>query len=216
MKTSYIPLSISLLLLQACSWYGYKLPTEQDFQPVNSSSQAYVLGVQNFGNDKLSSSRLEAVRSALSDVQEIFASSKEFENIISNQSWVSSCDGDSIENISGEKLLYDLRNLSVKVSVYPKKPWMAIGLTDTANSRIAIDPQRIDDSNGNEVIDASWLVETTAHEITHLVLNEKNRVKYRDAGHGKEGCSKNELASYRVGRAAQAVWIAKYINKPNK
>ena len=207
MKLKIAFILLSFLFLSGCSWWKYKFPQEQDFQAVNHRSDSYLLGVQNFGSSDLSQKRLESVRSALSDVQDIFQHSKEFEKIITGKNWVSSCDGKEIEKVSGEELLDDLRKLSLKVSVFPKKPWMAIGLTDTANNRIAIDPSRIDSATDDELIDASWLVETTAHEITHILLDVNAMVKYRDRGHGKAGCSKNELASYRVGKTAQAVWI---------
>lgn len=207
MKLKSVFIITLLVYLPGCSWWNYQFPKEQDFQAVNTKPPSYILGVQNFNDDELSKLRLEAVRKALSDVQDIFINSKKFESMIINQSWVSSCDLTPPEKISGAELLSNLRRLNIKVSVYPKKPWLAIGLTDTLNSRIAIDPIRIDFASGNELIDASLLIETTAHELTHLVVNEAGLVKYRDAGHGKEGCSNNELASYRIGKTAQAVWI---------
>ena len=203
MRLKILGLLIGVLFISGCSWRGYINPQEQDFKPVSR----YLLGTQNFNNNDLSQKRLELVEKALADVQYIFFENKSFEKIISSSNWVASCDGEEIDKISGEQLLADLRKLNVKVSIFPKKPWMAIGLTDTANNRIAIDPYRIDLANENEVVDSSWLIDTMAHEITHLILSENGMVKYRDRGHGKKGCTKNDLASYRVGKAAQAAWI---------
>ncbi|WP_144394737.1 hypothetical protein [Pleionea sediminis] len=207
MKMKPLIIVIMVLSISGCSWYGYKDPSNHHFHRVNNYSNAYTLGVQNFTTNETSQKRLNSVKEAFSDVQDIFLNNKKFEKIILSQSWVSSCDGETIEKTSGKELLSDLRALSVKVSVYPKKPWQAIGLTDAINKRMAIDPSRIDLANKDEIIDSSLLINTTAHEVTHLILDENNLIKYRDEGHGKKNCLKNDLASYRVGKAAQAVWI---------
>lgn len=52
------------------------------------------------------------------------------------------------------------------------------------------------------------MINTIAHEWTHLYLDSEDKVKFADAGHTKErpGCPKSDLVSYSVGRAAQKVW----------
>lgn len=196
----------SVMVASGCSWQGYRPPTSNDFHAVNNNGSTYVIGVQNFDtNNELSMKRLDSIKRSVSDVQNIFQS-KEFESLLVGSTWVASCDGDTVEKVSGDELVKDLRALSVKVSIFPKKPWLAIALTDMGNNRIAIDPSRIDLSSNGEIIDSSWLIETTAHELTHMI-KENNTIKYRDKGHGKDGCLDNQLASYRVGKSAQAVWI---------
>lgn len=207
--------SILLLFLCAtagCSWNGYVRPNEGDFTPVNQAEKTYSIGTQNFDtSDPIYSKRLAVVKQAVSDVQEIFQMDV-FANLLNGKTWLAFCSSGEKAKIKGDEVVNDLRALDLKVSIYPKKPFSAIGLTDRANNRIAIDPYRIDLNREDEVIDASLLIETIAHEFTHMVA-ENDVVKYRDRGHDGEDCSTDKLVSYRVGKAAQAVWIFKQVMK---
>lgn len=205
MKILHILILLILCTTTGCSWIGYVKPNEGDFTPVG----AYSIGIQNFdAADDRDSKRLAAVKRAIADVREVFQTA-DFENILHGQTLRTSCnDG---YTVTWEEVVKDLRSLELKVSIYPKKPVCATGLTDTANNRIAIAPSRIDLHEKDEIIDASLLIETIAHEFTHMV-KASNKGKYLDRGVGKNKCSFDNLVSYRVGKAAQAVWISKQVN----
>lgn len=209
---SYIVVLILLFSIVGCSWKGYKLPSDTDYERVGDTDDAYFIGFQNFDNSiKKDKVRVDSVKQAILDVKNIFHDDS-FKSIFLNKSWVASCDGNSLERVSGNEVITDLLSLNIKISFFPKKPFLAIGLTDTINNRIAVDPYRIDKHNEEEIIDASLLIETIAHEFTHMII-ENGNVKYRDRGHGKNGCLQNKLVSYRVGKAVQAVWISKNVKK---
>ena len=197
-----------IILISGCSWHGYIPPNDGDFSRVSERADAYEMGIQNFDtNSEIEALRLKTTKEAFSDVQQIVEGDR-FAKIMSSRTWAEACDQKPIVQISGEDVVRDMRSLDVKVSIFPKKPFRAVGLTDLNNYRIAIDPTRMDQNSKGELIAASYLIETVAHEFSHLVINENGLIKYRDQGHGKKDCTKNDLVSYRVGRAVQAIWIS--------
>lgn len=207
---AYTGMVTAALLLGGCSWHGYVYPEKSDFQQVSNNDDAYGLGTQNFDQSSdIGQMRLQATMQAIREVQRIYWDPR-FAQMMSERTWAVGCDTDPIEQVDGSEVVADLRALDANISVFPKKPFWAEGQTDLANYRIAINPSRMDAFNRDEIVAASELINTVAHELTHMVkLNGQDGVyKYRDAGHGKENCMDDDLVSYRVGRTAQAIWIA--------
>ena len=205
MKIIYLFL-ISTFITGCGSWGGYKPPT--------ADSESFKAGkitikTQNFNSEsELDTKRLNAINDAAVEVSRIF-SGDEFKEHIESIDLIASCDNGK-KKVTGSEVLTDFQNLDVSVSVFANKPWLAEGLTDPVNSRIAINPKRIDAfyQEGGDIFQASLLIETLAHELAHMVPETEGETfpKYRDRGHGKE-CSQNELVSYVTGKLARAIWI---------
>lgn len=109
--------------------------------------------------------------------------------------------------IGGPELLYLLKSRIPDYWVIAGKPWRAEAATNPATRRIKIRNLRFDQWNAGGP-DRSAMINTLAHEWTHLILDEQGNGLIEDAGHDSRTCADGELVSYRIGDLAEAVWSA--------
>lgn len=190
-------------LLMTCSgcswiaWVGYDDPVRQpppgSYEPV--AGGCFSVGTQNLNNEQR-----RAVMGAASAVCAVFES-EAFEERVAAQSWLANCDGDggSPEVMSGDAVYAVLSERVPDFSVHPRKPWRAIAQaqkseTDHRKNRVAIRPSRISAWHAGTAEGRGRLINTTAHEITHLLS-----YAFRDEGHGSEACPDARLVSYGIG-----------------
>jgi hypothetical protein len=111
------------------------------------------------------------------------------------------------KRIGGPELLSMLKTRISDHWVVAGKPWGAEAATNPATRRIKIRNLRFDQWNAGGP-DRSEMINTLAHEWTHLILDDQGNGLIEDAGHGSHACTDADLASYRIGDLAEAVWSA--------
>lgn len=183
------------------AWIGYDTPVTQ---PPPGSYELVEGDCFSVGTQNLDEGQREAVMEAASEVCRIF-SSIEFEQRVKSQAWLANCDGDngSPETVSGEDVYALLQEQVPDYSVNPRKPWMAIAqaqksVTNHAKNRIAIAPSRISAWHSGDIGAQGNLINTMAHEITHLIS-----FQFRDRGHGSPACNRSQLVSYEIGNLVE-------------
>lgn len=87
------------------------------------------------------------------------------------------------------------------------KPWLAEAATNPATRRIKIRNRRFDQWQAGGV-NRSAMINTLAHEWTHLIVDEQGQGLIQDAGHGSRACPDSDLASYQIGNLTEAAWLA--------
>ena len=108
--------------------------------------------------------------------------------------------------MSGDQLNEILEAFPEKLSIYFSKPFRATGQSQKQKSRIAIHKNRIKKWNSG---DKEPLINTFAHEVTHLVSS-----RFSDDGWNTTDCTKSELVSYGVGQLVADIALGLY--KKNK
>lgn len=187
------------------AWKGYKNPIESDFITVNTNESCMKIGKQN-----LNKRQTKAIIEAASDVCNIFHS-KEFKQTITSQNWLASCEllNGHPDEMSGEHVYKLLIQNIQKYSINPHRPWRAIAQTqrDETNfvyNRVAIKPIRIEAWYSTVDSVKSELVNTIAHETTHIISE-----KFLDAGHGNN-CPNERLVSYSIGNIVEKIWLSNH------
>lgn len=199
-----------LIVLLLCSsmcgcawvaWVGYEDPVTQ---PPPGSYELVEGGCFRVGTQNLNIDQRRAILGAAGKVCQVF-DSKDFQARVEGQEWIASCDGNdgSPKIITGEEVYLLLQEEVPDFSVNPMWPWMAIAQAqksenDHVKNRIAIRPGRIDRWYSAEVEDRGALINTVAHEITHLIS-----YNFRDRGHGSKACPDDKLVSYGIGNLVE-------------
>ena len=197
---------ILLVASQLCgcgwiAWVGYDDPVREP--PPGSymlvDGECFSVGTQNLEEDQR-----QAVLGAAGRVCEVFKS-RELQARVEAQEWIVSCDGSngSPRTMPGTEVYSLLRQQIPDFSIHSRRPWMAIAqaqksVHDHTRNRIAIRPERIQSWYSDSSDERGALINTIAHEITHLISFE-----FRDKGHGTARCPDNRLVSYGVGNLVQ-------------
>lgn len=171
------------------AWRGYEKPSTNSY--VSVEGDCFRIGVQN-----LSPIHSKSVREAGAVVCMIFHS-EEFRDSVIAQSWLASCRKGSNEAPDlwdGQRVYEQINQKIDDFSVNPKRPWMAIAQTHKVENRIAISPSQLDKWNSQNLTLRTELINTLAHEITHLVSDD-----FQDRGHGTAECPDERLVSYGIG-----------------
>ncbi len=206
MRTIMKLLIFAIFLNSCCTmktaWKGYKEPTEHDFLSVNAGDNSCV----KIGRQNLSDSQWYAIKEAAADVCEIF-SGPEFKKAILKRSWLASCElvNGKKDEISGEEVFKLISKKIPDYSINPVKPCRAVGQTWKVMNRVAITPERINGWYSDVDSLKSLLVNTIAHESTHIISYQ-----FMDEGHNKNGCSNDDLVSYSVGNIVQQIRLSKH------
>jgi hypothetical protein len=209
MKTKLLLLVAVTLTFSGCmsiAWIGFKKPVESDFVSLNSNDSCMKIGKQNLNNRQE-----KAVLEAATDVCNIFHSD-EFRKRVIAQTWLASCDEENgkPDEISGEEVYKMLMKKISNYSVHPRKPWLAIAQTqrneiDFVYNRVAIKPKRIEAWYSQVDTIKSELVNTIAHETTHIISFD-----FADRGHGSEKCPDSRLVSYGIGNLVEELWLKQH------
>ena len=209
MKTKLLLLLAVTLTLSGCmsiAWIGFKKPVESDFVSLNSNDDCMKIGKQNL-NDR----QKKAVLEAATDVCNIFHSD-EFRKRVIAQTWLASCkeENGKPDEVSGEEVYKMLMKKIANYSFHPRKPWLAIAQTqrnevDFVYNRVAIKPKRIEAWYSQVDTIKSELVNTIAHETTHIISFD-----FADRGHGSEKCPNSRLVSYGIGDLVEELWLKQH------
>jgi hypothetical protein len=204
MMKTLLSLAVVIYLTSGCSWHGYKGPGE--FKSVNTAGDCMHIGIQN-----LTLQQQRAINAAANDVCAILES-PEFTQAINGKIWLASCEriNNQPDYIAGDKVIEVLRSVQPRFSVFPRKPFLAVGLADIDhaspdNNRVAINPKYIADALSDEPALASELRNTMAHELTHVVSAD-----FTDDGHGSRSCPDDQLVSYAVGKLVEELWLRRH------
>jgi len=199
-------ITISLSGCMSIAWIGFKKPVESDFVNLNSNDSCMKIATQN-----LSERQKEAVLEAATDVCNIFHSD-EFRQRVIAQTWLASCDEENgkPDEVKGEEVYKMLMKKISNYSVHPRKPWRAIAQTqrnevDFVYNRVAIKPNRIEAWHSQVDTIKSELVNTIAHETTHIISFD-----FADSGHGSKKCPDSRLVSYGVGDLVEELWLKQH------
>ena len=198
--------AISILALQGCVWSGYL--ARPNGEALYGTPPGPVASLQNINNPIFKANAIEAIETAAQVIQH-----PDFEASIKLREFRMSCDSNQL--IKGSAVINDLRR-AFDFSLVARKPFRAIAVTDIVNQRMAIKKSRFQGWNG-DVEDRADMIETLAHEMTHLVPERgftgdprDARYLYKDGGHGTSSCPDNQLVSYELGRIAGEVYKANY------
>lgn len=185
------------------AWIGYKKPSESDFINLNSSDSCMRIATQNL-NDQ----QEKAVLEAAADVCDIFHS-EEFRQRVISKKWLASCDekNGKPDEVNGEEVYQMLIKKISNYAIHPRKPWRAIAQTQRSEvdfmfNRVAIKPARIAAWYSQVDTIKSELVNTIAHETTHIISYD-----FADKGHGTSKCPDNKLVSYGIGDLVEELWL---------
>ena len=199
-------IAISTLALQGCVWSGYV--SRPVGQTLYGTSPGPVASIQNIDNPIFKTNAIDALETAARVIQH-----PDFEASLKERELRMTCDSDLL--INGSEVINDLRR-AFDFSLVARKPFGAIAVTDIAKQRMAIKKGRFRGWNG-DVEDRADMIETLAHEMTHLVPERgftgdprDARYLYKDGGHGTSSCPDNQLVSYELGRIAGEVYKANY------
>lgn len=206
MKTSVL-LSIAVVLtLTGCmgiAWIGFKKPVAGDFKSGGTHDSCMKIGIQN-----LDARQQKAVLAATNDVCSIFHSD-EFRQRVMAQTWLASCEevNGKPDEMKGAEVYEILMKQIPNFSVHPRRPWRAIAQTqrseiDSVYNRVAFRPKRIEAWYSPVDTIKSQLVNTVAHEITHIMSFD-----FADKGHGTKECPDSKLVSYGIGDLVEELWL---------
>lgn len=211
MKTKLLLLVAVTITFSGCmsiAWIGFKKPVESDFVGLNSNDNCMKIGKQNL-NDR----QMKAVLESATDVCNIFHSD-EFRKRVIAQTWLASCDekNGKPDEVSGEEVYETLIKKISNYSVHPRKPWRAIAQTqrneiEFVYNRVAIKPKRIEAWYSQVDTIKSELVNTIAHESTHIISFD-----FADRGHGSGKCPNSRLVSYGIGDLVEELWLKQHKN----
>lgn len=206
MKAMYLLLAILAFMLNSCmsiAWIGFKKPVESDFTKISDDTRCMQVALQS-----LEETEVKSIREAAADVCEIFYS-EEFKERVIAQNWLASCakKNGKPDEMSGQEV-YELMMKNIpRYSIHSRKPWNAVAQTqkDESNfvyNRVAIKPKRIKAWESATDTIKSELVNTIAHETTHIIAYE-----FADAGHGTDECPDSNLVSYGIGNLVEELWL---------
>lgn len=210
MKMRMVVPTLLLSSLFSCmwvAWMGYEPPTEHDFHQVEATPDCMAIGVQNLKDTR----QREAVLNAVGEVCRIF-SSDDFAREVRSKSWLASCErpNGNADEISGEEVYRRLSGELPDYSVHPHDPWDAIAQADPQDdrmyNRVAIRPSQIREWYERSVDRRGDLVNTIAHETTHIVSTD-----FQDEGHARD-CDADRLVSYGIGKLTEDLWEARNSN----
>lgn len=173
-------------------WRGYN--PKPRYAPGPPTPACVEVGVQN-----LSPTQARAVLEAADDVCRVLAGPA-FADSVRSQTWLASCErpGGRPDSIAADSVVALMRGRRFALSVQPRKPRLAWGLTDRSDTlaiRVAIAPGSISQNAGD-------LRATFAHELTHVASG-----RFKDRGNGR-GCSQDDLVSYGVQEIVETLWLA--------
>ena len=197
-----IMLALLCLFLNSCmsiAWIGYEAPEPSDYRTLGSAPVK--LGMQNLTNEDYN----KAVSEAFIETFIIFDDPK-FQQQVESKDWLISCKrvNDQPDILDGKKVYTTLKNGFIDFSIHPRRPWNAIAQAHKSKQRVAIKPKRIKTWFSNDIKTKALLINTIAHEITHLVSYD-----FSDRGHGTPLCPDDELVSYGIGNLVAQLWIEK-------
>lgn len=87
-------------------------------------------------------------------------------------------------------------------------PSNAVAVTNIWKSRILFRATLLDPWLGPDSPKRGNLVDSLAHEMTHLVWNDTHKgYRFTDRGHGTGKCTNARLVSYGLGNTARALWL---------
>jgi hypothetical protein len=189
-------------------WTGFR-PHDESKLVAGSTPSCPGVGVQN-----LTPEERRILIAAMAETCRIIASSA-FERAVKARAWLATCNkpGGKPDVVSGEEAyrLYvsGIRSFSVRF----RKPWNADAVTQIRLRRIAIRRQRLEAWRAAGIRnDMSELINTLAHEMTHMVPDDPAaaapRFRFQDKGHKERNASALELVSYGLGNLAERLWLA--------
>lgn len=202
----FILLFLITIALTGCSWVAWRGYDDPIMTPAPGSYVKVPGGCFDIGVQNLNAKQKLAILGAAKTVCSVWMS-EGFKARVMSQEWLASCDlkaSDSKDFISGSEVYHLLEKQRPEVfSVNPKDPWMAIAQaqksdTDHTRNRVAIQPSRINLWYAAEGVDRGALINTLAHELTHLKSS-----LFRDSGHGSNDCLDVKLVSYAIGNLTE-------------
>lgn len=191
-------------------WSGYRYPTEASWTRSAARAPCPEIGIQN-----LDAERARLLLTALEQVCTIL-SDPEFERQVRTRTdWIMDCtsDGKAGQPITADAILAALVPPSHRFSVVARKPNGAVAVTNLHYQAIAIRKLRFEQWASTNIASRAEMIETLAHEMTHLVP-EPQRPKvslFKDEGHVANPtepaqCADARLVSYGIGKIVADIW----------
>lgn len=217
--------SAALILLTAGVWpfgvwSGFRKPEPTDYQRAETSAPCPAVGLQN-----LTPERRAMFLAALADVCEILAD-PEFSRRVQNEpEWLADClsNGMPGRGASGAEVVQALTPPRYGFSVVAGKPWGADAVTNLYHQGIAIRKQRFDAWASGVPARQAAMINTLAHEMTHLVPESPGSMRslFKDEDHvasnaeaDRHKCLNSKLVSYDVGRIVAEIWLERQAARP--
>ncbi|HEX8223647.1 MAG TPA: hypothetical protein VF605_07510 [Allosphingosinicella sp.] len=203
----------ALSVLSACSpgypgpllWHKFKPHSEDTLVTVAPGSHCPRVGPQNLPDEER-----RILLEAMAEVCRVVAS-PEFKQEVIRRRWLATCNGspDRPDLIPGDEVYRLFMSAVGPFSVRFRKPVNAEASTQIARARIAIRRTRlrawrVEPSEGRR-----HLVNTLAHEMTHMVpATDPNELfRFQDKGHAKKARPAVELVSYGIGDLVERLWL---------
>ena len=192
--------------ISGCSWVAWRGYVDPVTTPAPGSYVKVPGGCFEIGVQNLNLEQKKAILEAAAVVCSVWKS-REFQTRVTSQTWLASCDlkdNGAKDLLSGEQVFNQLqKGLPEVFSINPRNPWMAIAQaqrsdTDHTRNRVAIEPNRISAWYAAEGTESGELINTFAHEVTHLISSQ-----FRDSGHGSDKCPDAKLVSYGIGNLTE-------------
>jgi hypothetical protein len=194
-------------------WSGFRYPTETSWVRAQGSVACPAVGVQN-----LDAGQTRLLLAALTDVCGIYGDAEFARQVRAKGDWIMDCAPGRMagQPITGDAVLAALTPPSRSFSVVARKPSGAVAVTNLHYQAIAIRKLRFEQWASPDKNRRAEMIETLAHEMTHLVP-EPTRPKvslFKDKGHvatptRSDQCADARLVSYGVGKIVKSIWLAR-------
>lgn len=196
-------------------WSGFRAPTDTSWVRIEGAATCPAVGVQN-----LDAAQTRLLLSALADVCAIYGDAEFARAVRAKSDWIMDCapGGMAGQPIAAEAILAELVPPSRGFSVVARKPSGAEAVTNLHYQAIAIRKLRFEQWASPDANRRAEMIETLAHEMTHLVPEpaQPKVSLFKDSGHvanpTRPGqCADARLVSYGVGKIVKAIWRARQI-----
>ncbi len=155
---------------------------------------------------------------ALADVCSILADPEFARRAEREPEWLADClrGGQPGRSVTGAAVVAALTPPRISFSVVARKPWGAVAVTNLGYQAIAIRKQRFDAWASGVPGRQVQMVETLAHEMTHLIPESEGSSQslFKDEDHvdsvsaaNADKCLNNKLVSYDSGRIVADIWL---------
>lgn len=154
-----------------------------------------------------------AATEALAAVCEVLASRTFAERLVAG-TWLTSCPvlpWSRGNRITGADALAALRTLPDFKLFSEQTGWsVTVAMTDTASREIRIRPAQFALWEGATPSDKGALLNTLAHEMTHLVgmEQEPGTPRFQDSRYWLPWCGADRFVSYGVGNLVEELWVS--------
>lgn len=207
--------SVSALATPAFAgvWDDFIRPAETNWRQPSTAVPCPRIGTQN-----LSAADEAVILDVAVQVCETMEDPRFAALVRAEPAWLANCEAEGRpgQSVTADEVLTAIMPRSIPFSIVAKKPWRAVAVTNLHYDAIAIRKQRFAGWRSGSIARRQAMVETLAHEMTHLIPESPDsiRSRFRDEDHVERvrpgstepRCYNNLLVSYEIGRIAGELW----------